>query len=76
MLYPCLVSRATLSDQDTLSLLVQRVGGWFSVLPDLSVHYWVPEDRAYLLYTIDPLLEPLPRLDYVDHRARPNLYRP
>lgn len=34
------------------------------------VDYWVPEDRAYLLYTLDPLLEPLPRLDYVDHRDR------
>ncbi len=68
MLYPCLVSRATLSDQDTLSLLVQRVGGWLSILPDLSVRYWVPEDRVYLLYLIDPLLEPLPRLDYIDHR--------
>lgn len=69
MLYPCLRSHLPLAEQDPLSLLVQRLGGWMA--PSIIwVDYWVPEDRAYLLYTLDPLLEPLPRLDYVDHRDR------
>lgn len=48
----CLISSASMDTQASLGFLVQRLGGWFQ--PRLfDVQYWVPEDRAYLLYCID-----------------------
>ena len=66
MLYTCVRCRSSWAVQDPLSLLVQRMGGWLSIRAD-SVLYWVPEHTVYLLYVIDPHLERLPRLDYIDH---------
>ena len=68
LLYCAVRSHSHIDQLDQLSLLVQRLGGWFAVRPLLIVDFWVPESRLYLLYLIDPLLERQPRLDYVDHR--------
>ena len=62
--YVCLLSRANGATKDQLGFLTQRLDGWFeSTLFD--VEYYVPQDRAYLLYCIDPHLEPLPQRDYI-----------
>ena len=60
----CLISSASWDVQDSLGFLVQRLGGWFQ--PRLfDVQYWVPEDRAYLLYCIDADLERRASDDYL-----------
>ncbi len=63
-LYPCLRSHSDWTTQDQLSLLTQRLNGWFSVRSDV-IDYWVPEDRAYMLYMIDANLTREPTLDYI-----------
>lgn len=60
----CLRSRTIGPVQDQLGFLAQRLHGWFTIRQD-CVDYFVPEDRAYLLYTVDPHLERLSHLDYV-----------
>lgn len=50
--------------QDTMSLYVQRVGGWLSVRYD-HVVYTIPNDYAYMLYMFDPQLQRLAREDYL-----------
>ena len=56
-----------------MGFLVQRLGGWFSIRSSLEssravVDYWVPHDRAYMLYLIDSGIIPLADQSYVDHR--------
>ena len=51
-------------DQDPLSIYVQRVNGWFSVNRD-SVDYYVPEDRAYMLYMYDSSIQRKSHKDYI-----------
>jgi len=64
MLYTCLRSRQTIIEQDPLSILVQRLHGWFSVGYSY-VDYWVPSDYAYMLYMLDSQLEQRPFDDYI-----------
>ena len=64
VLYPCLRSHSDWCTQDQLSLLTQRLNGWFSVRSDV-IDYWVPEDRVYMLYMIDSNLTRQPTLDYI-----------
>lgn len=64
MLYTCYRSRLPIHLQDELSLLAQRLGGWLSVEFD-SVLYSVPEDRAYMLFLIDPHLERYSKGDWI-----------
>lgn len=62
--YACLLSRSDNSVKDQLGFLTQRLNGWFE--PNLfDVEYYVPAQYAYLLYCIDPHLEPLPQRDYI-----------
>ncbi len=65
MLIHCLRSRSNWNLQDQLGFLTQRLNGWFSIRGD-CVDYFVAEDRAYLLYLIDPQLERYSHLDYID----------
>ncbi len=64
VLYPCLRSASDWATQDQLGLLCQRLNGWFSVRSDV-IDYWVPEDRAYMLYMIDANLTRQHTLDYI-----------
>ena len=60
----CLRSYTDWPTQDQIGFLVQRLNGWFE--PSLfDVEYYVPEDRAYMLYLIDPNIEPIPQRDYI-----------
>lgn len=69
---PCYRSRSDWTVQDPLSILVQRLGGWLSIRCD-CVDYWVPEDRAYMLFLLDPNLQRKPELDYL---AAGPMYKP
>lgn len=60
----CYRSRLPIIDQDPLSIYVQCRGGWMSV-GRVSVDYYIPEDRAYMLYLYDSLIEPRPQQDYL-----------
>lgn len=64
MLIECYRCHMPIAEQDPLSIMAQRLGGWLSV-SYIWVDYWVPEDRAYLLFLYDPNLERLPKLDYI-----------
>lgn len=66
MLYCTYRSRLPIEVQDPIGFFVQRVGGWFSVRPDGSVDYSLPEQWGYLIWAYDPLAERLPRLDWID----------
>ena len=60
----CLRSHADWHIQDPLSLMVQRLHGFFSVRCD-CIDYFVLEELAYMLYLIDPHLQRKPELDYI-----------
>lgn len=64
MIYQCYRSHMLFRDQDPLSIYVQRVNGWFSVNRD-SVDYYVPEDRAYMLYMYDSSIQRKSHKDYI-----------
>lgn len=64
MLYTCYRCYAPLDQQDPLSIMVQRLGGWLSV-HYIYVEYWVPEDRAYMLNLFDLELVRLQQSDYI-----------
>ena len=60
MLYRCLRSCSDWATQDRLFQLTLRLKGWTAIRSQGSdyqvIDYWVPEDRAYMLYLIDSLL--------------------
>lgn len=60
----CLRSYTDWDTQDTLGLLVQRMGGWFEIRND-CVDYFVQKGRHQMLYLIDPALVRQPHLDCV-----------
>jgi hypothetical protein len=60
----CYRSYMPLTEQDPLSVFVQRVQGWMSV-GLYSVDYYVPEHYAYMLYMYDSSIQRLPNLDYI-----------
>ena len=64
MLYTAHRSTRPFSEQDAISLYVQRIGGWISIRVD-TVVYIVPEERAYMLSLFDPAIERFPQLDYI-----------
>ena len=63
-LIQCYRSRAQMSVQDPLSIMVQRLNGFFTIRCD-CVDYYVPEAYAYMLHLYDPQLERKPELDYI-----------
>jgi hypothetical protein len=63
--YHCYRSWLPISKQDELSLLVQRLNGWLSVCSCICVDYYIPSDRAYMLFLLDPNLERKSSNDYV-----------
>lgn len=63
-LYICLRSYAHPDIQDPLSLLVQRLNGWFEPRCD-CVDYYIEESLAYMLYLMDPHLKRQASLDYI-----------
>lgn len=65
MLYHCYRSYLPILEQDPLSLLVQRLGGWFTPRQD-CVDYFVPESYAYMCYLLDSSLVRQAHLDYID----------
>ena len=64
MLYTAYRSTKPVTEQDEISLYVQRIGGWLSVRVD-TVVYIVPEERAYMLSLFDPSIQRYPELDYI-----------
>ncbi len=64
MLYTAYRSTKPVTEQDDISLYVQRIGGWLSIRAD-TVVYIVPDDRAYMLSLFDPSIQRYPQLDYI-----------
>jgi len=64
MRYICLRCCLSLDQQDSISLLNQRLGGWMSV-GYVHVDYYLPEHLGYMLYLIDPNLTRQVKLDYI-----------
>ena len=60
----CYRSYLPFTEQDPLSVFVQRVQGWFSV-GIYSVDYYIREDYAYMLYMYDSTIHRLPMQDYI-----------
>ena len=53
-----------IAEQDPLSILVQRFGGWLSIQYD-CVDYYIPEEHAYIVELCDPLIIRKANLDYI-----------
>lgn len=64
VIYQCLRSYTPWDTQDSLGFLCQRLHGWFSIRGD-CVDYFVPQDRSYMLYLLDPNLKHNHHLDYI-----------
>jgi hypothetical protein len=52
------------TEQDPLSIYVQRKNGWMSIRND-CVDYFVPEEYAYMLYMYDSAIKRIQPLDYI-----------
>jgi len=52
------------TDQDPLSIFVQRKNGWMSVRND-CVDYFIPKEFAYMLYMYDSNIKRQQSLDYI-----------
>ena len=64
MLVLCYRSRLPLTQQDQLSLYVQRMGGWLTVSSGY-VDYYIPEQYALMVPLLDSHIERRSRLDYL-----------
>lgn len=64
MLYQCYRSYMPFTDQDPLSIFVQRKNGWMSVRND-CVDYFIPKEFAYMLYMYDSNIKRQQSLDYI-----------
>lgn len=64
MLMVCLRSFLPIEEQDSISLLVQRLNGWFTVRNN-CVDYYIREDYAYMLHLCDSQLSRIPMLDLI-----------
>jgi hypothetical protein len=60
----CYRSYMSFTEQDPLSVFVQRVGGWFSV-GLYSVDYYIPESYAYMVHMYDGDIHRLVSQDYI-----------
>ena len=65
MLITCYRSYLPYTEQDPMSVFVQRVKGWMSI-GMYSVDYYIREDFGYILYMFDPKIHRLPNQDYID----------